>query len=127
MDRDLYLNTEEVHHMTQTLILVANENKLTYFQQFYTESPAKTNLATETDVSQKTDNGSGNMHHEILARLQSKLDNKGGLTQEDFLVWSVENNSLVAPLLELLFQVCHVSLGLRPHCRHNEYEIGMYC
>ncbi|CAH1110200.1 unnamed protein product [Psylliodes chrysocephalus] len=125
MDRDLYLNTEEVHHMTQTLILVANENKLTYFQQFYTESPAKTNLATETDVSQKTDNGSGNMHHEILARLQSKLDNKGGLTQEDFLVWSVENNSLVAPLLELLFQVCHVSLGLRPHCRHNEYEIVM--
>lgn len=39
-------------------------------------------------------------------------------------MWAVEDNSLVAPVLELLFQVCHVSLGLKPHCRHNEYEIG---
>lgn len=53
-----------------------------------------------------------------------QLDSNGGLTQEDFLMWAVEDNSLVAPVLELLFQVCHVSLGLRPHCRHNEYEIG---
>ncbi|XP_056633766.1 ubiquitin carboxyl-terminal hydrolase 32 isoform X1 [Diorhabda sublineata] len=124
MDRDSYLNSEEVQHMTQTLIIVANENKLTYFQQFHSESPPKQqDLLTDTTPISKSD--SGDMHQEILACLQSKLDNKGGLAQEDFLVWSVENNSLVAPLLELLFQVCHVSLGLRPHCRHNEYEIVM--
>ncbi|CAG9854986.1 unnamed protein product [Phyllotreta striolata] len=124
MDRDLYLNTEEVQHMTQTLILVADENKLTYLQQYYPESSPKSHSGD--DHKPETSTGENlNLHQEILERLQSKLDDKGGLTQEDFLVWSVENNSLVAPLLELLFQVCHVSLGLRPHCRHNEYEIVM--
>lgn len=63
-------------------------------------------------------------HRKTLECLCEKLDASGSLTLEDFLVWSVLNNSLIAPLLELLFQVCHVSLGLRPHCRHEEYEIG---
>ncbi|XP_072379109.1 ubiquitin carboxyl-terminal hydrolase 32-like isoform X1 [Diabrotica undecimpunctata] len=128
MDRDCYLNSEEVQHMTQTLIVVANENKLTYFQQFQPDPLPKPDLLTDVMLSETKRSeavGNGDMHREILACLQSKLDDKGGLTQEDFLVWSVENNSLVAPLLELLFQVCHVSLGLRPHCRHNEYEIVM--
>lgn len=59
-----------------------------------------------------------------LLDLKGRLTPEGFLTQEDFLVWSVDNNILVAPLLELLFQVCHVSLGLKPHCRHHEHEIG---
>lgn len=59
-----------------------------------------------------------------LECLEEKLNESGGLTLEDFLVWSVQYNGLIAPLLELLFQVCHVSLGLRPHCRHEEYQIG---
>ncbi|CAG4967965.1 unnamed protein product [Parnassius apollo] len=46
------------------------------------------------------------------------------LTAEDFLIWSVESAArLVRPLLELLFDVCHVTLGLRPHCRHHEHDI----
>ncbi|ERL90606.1 hypothetical protein D910_07953, partial [Dendroctonus ponderosae] len=112
MDRDLYLNSEELESMKQTLQFIANENKLTFSSQFYLEQPS-TNL--ELDAS----------HCKALESLYKKLDDKNGLTQEDFLMWAVEDNSLVAPLLELLFQVCHVSLGLKPHCRHNEYEIVM--
>lgn len=48
------------------------------------------------------------------------------LTQEDFMMWSVQSTvNLVQPFLDLLFEVCHVVLGLRPQCRHLEYDIGM--
>lgn len=46
-------------------------------------------------------------------------------TQEDFMMWSVQSSvNLVQPFLDLLFEVCHVVLGLRPQCRHLEYDIG---
>lgn len=47
-------------------------------------------------------------------------------TQEDFMMWSVQSQlNLLQPFLDLLFEVCHVVLGLRPQCRHLEYNIGM--
>lgn len=50
------------------------------------------------------------------------------LTQEDFMMWSVQSTvNLVQPFLDLLFEVCHVVLGLRPQCRHLEYDIGKIC
>ncbi|XP_030745241.1 ubiquitin carboxyl-terminal hydrolase 32 isoform X3 [Sitophilus oryzae] len=112
MDRDLYLNADELENMKQTLQLISNENKLTYAPQFYLDQHS-TNFESDPN------------HNKALESLYNKVDSRGGLTQEDFLVWAVEDKSLVAPLLELLFQVCHVSLGLKPHCRHNEYEIVM--
>ncbi|CAK1541410.1 unnamed protein product [Leptosia nina] len=46
------------------------------------------------------------------------------LAAEDFLIWSVESaQALVAPFLELVFEVCHIVLGLRPHCKHHERDI----
>lgn len=49
------------------------------------------------------------------------------LTQEDFLIWSVETaEALVTPFLDLIFEVCHVVLGLRPQCKHQERDIGEY-
>ncbi|VVC97033.1 unnamed protein product, partial [Leptidea sinapis] len=46
------------------------------------------------------------------------------LAREDFLIWSTEGGAvLLAPFLELLFQLAHVSLGLRPACRHQERDI----
>ncbi|KAJ8972102.1 hypothetical protein NQ314_000328 [Rhamnusium bicolor] len=131
MDRDCYLNTEEVQHMLQTLLFIANENTLTYSVQSFHENPAhqKRDLFIENvkDDFQKSslESDIARKHSKTLESVNDRLDQQGGLTQEDFLVWSVENNSLVAPLLELLFQVCHVSLGLKPHCRHDEYEIVM--
>ncbi|CAG9815061.1 unnamed protein product [Phaedon cochleariae] len=115
MDRDCYLNAEEVQHMTQTLHFIANENKHTYSSP----EPHQTHLGDDRDRPKME------THRATMEGLKDRLDEQGGLSQEDFLVWSVEDNGLLAPLLELLFQVCHVSLGLRPHCRHNEYEIVM--
>lgn len=121
------MNPEQVQHMNETLVFIANENKLTYSSNILHENmhkpdPFVENLSDttncEVDIAQK--------HNKTLECLGEKLDGNGGLTLEDFLVWSVKNNSLIAPLLELLFQVCHVSLGLRPHCRHEEYEIGTF-
>lgn len=40
MDRDIYLNAEELENMKQTLQFISNENKLTYASQFYLEQPA---------------------------------------------------------------------------------------
>lgn len=42
------------------------------------------------------------------------------------MMWSVQGQlNLLQPFLDLLFEVCHVVLGLRPQCRHLEYNIGM--
>lgn len=65
------------------------------------------------------------IYAKLLLDLKQRLTVEEHLTQEEFLMWSVNNNVLIAPLLELLFQVCHVSLGLKPHCRHHEHEIVM--
>lgn len=83
----------------------------------------------QVEESQEGDaSGARNNLDEIYAKLlrdlRGRLSAEGFLSQEEFLMWSVDNNILIAPLLELLFQVCHVSLGLKPHCRHHEYEIG---
>ncbi|XP_053617515.1 ubiquitin carboxyl-terminal hydrolase 32 isoform X2 [Plodia interpunctella] len=46
------------------------------------------------------------------------------LALEDFLIWSVEAaDALVTPFLDLVFEVCHIVLGLRPQCRHRERDI----
>lgn len=95
--------------MVETLRFIAQENKLTY----------ASGHVIEPETPDRDE------HTKTLDSLNVKIDSDGGLTQEDYLVWSVKNNSLLAPLLELLFQVCHVSLGLKPYCRHNEYEIVM--
>ncbi|PZC82634.1 hypothetical protein B5X24_HaOG210078 [Helicoverpa armigera] len=55
------------------------------------------------------------------------IANDMALTLEDFLIWSVESaEALVSPFLDLLFEVCHVVLGLRPQCKHQERDIGEY-
>ncbi|XP_026332439.1 ubiquitin carboxyl-terminal hydrolase 32-like, partial [Hyposmocoma kahamanoa] len=52
------------------------------------------------------------------------IANDLALTLEDFLIWSVETaENLVSPFLELVFEVCHIVLGLRPHCKHQERDI----
>ena len=46
------------------------------------------------------------------------------LSQENFLMWSVESQlNIVQPFLDLLFEVCHIVFGLRPQCKHLEFEI----
>lgn len=41
------------------------------------------------------------------------------------MMWSVQSQlNLVQPFLDLLFEVCHIVLGLRPQCKHLESNIG---
>ncbi|XP_075983851.1 ubiquitin specific protease 32 isoform X2 [Anticarsia gemmatalis] len=52
------------------------------------------------------------------------IANDMALTLEDFLIWSVESaEALVTPFLDLVFEVCHIVLGLRPQCKHQERDI----
>lgn len=113
--------------MRQTLVFIVSDCKMNCTNSILHGNVQKPDPFTEnlTDTA-NSENDIFAKINKALECLEEKLDESGGLTQEDFLVWSVQNNSLIAPLLELLFQVCHVSLGLRPHCRHEEYEIGMY-
>ncbi|KYB26971.1 ubiquitin carboxyl-terminal hydrolase 32 isoform X2 [Tribolium castaneum] len=106
MDRDCYLNPDELQHMIHTLMLVANENNKRF-----------NGYDGNFDSDKEED------HSKILQSLTQRLDERGGLSQEEFLVWGVEDNGLVEPMLELLFQVCHVSFVLRPACRHHEHDI----
>lgn len=58
---------------------------------------------------------------------ESLIASDAALTAEEFLMWAVERaERLLTPLLELVFDVCHVVLGLRPQCRHHERDIGQY-
>lgn len=108
MDRDNTLNSQELEHMIDILLYVAKENK---------------------HNNQKHDHDDNNQIEEeykkLLDELKVHLNEDGCLSQEEFLMWSVDDNPLVAPMLELLFQICHVSLGLKPNCRHHEHKIGM--
>ncbi len=60
----------------------------------------------------------------LVARLWDSHDpqGKGVLTQEEFLVWTVDN-AYPREFSRLLFQLCHVVLGLRPLTRREEGQI----
>lgn len=139
MDRDNLLNQKELQHMIDILLFVAKENKLQFELQKNSGSKNSLGKSNNHELLEHQNNEMNLLndckpfssdfldqnYDKLLMLLKQKLNPNGAVTQEDFLMWSVDNNILVAPLLELLFQVCHVSLGLKPHCRHHEYEIGM--
>ncbi|GAA6065942.1 ubiquitin carboxyl-terminal hydrolase 32 isoform X1 [Tachysurus ichikawai] len=47
---------------------------------------------------------------------------QGHLTLEDYQIWSVKS-ALASEFLNLLFQVCHIVLGLRPATPKEEGQI----
>ncbi|XP_055716010.1 ubiquitin carboxyl-terminal hydrolase 32-like [Phlebotomus papatasi] len=100
-DRDGVLSQEELKQMVEVLLFVAQEsNNFAFFR----------NMTHETVMKELTERAEKN---EAFV-----------FTQEDFLMWSIESQlNLVAQFLELLFEVCHVVFGLRPQCRHMEYDI----
>ena len=54
--------------------------------------------------------------------VEKLLGTSAHLSLEDFLVWTVEN-SLAKDFAKLIFQLCHVVLGLRPSSRREEGEL----
>lgn len=121
MDRDGLLDSVELQHMIEILVFIAKENK--------PRADAKDEDFKKCRVEKISEGNNrylDEVYVKLLEDLKGRLGDDGTLSQEDFLMWSVDDNPLVAPLLELLFEVCHVSLGLKPHCRHHEHEIGEF-
>lgn len=121
IDRDGVLNVQEISDMINILLFVAKESSnsnsnqmknLTYIQVFdeLCERVAANKMPTKV----------------TNAIINDDKDAKDlTFTQEDFMMWSVQSQSnLLQPFMDLLFEVCHVVLGLRPQCRHLEYNIG---
>ncbi|KAG8233419.1 hypothetical protein J437_LFUL013413, partial [Ladona fulva] len=103
-DRDGILNEMELKHMANVLLFVRRENK--------TPQELAVDPYGDLDVDA--------VINEI--RSSTPTASKEGLTQEEYLMWTV-GNSLPMDFLNLLFQVCHVVLGLRPVSREEEAEI----
>lgn len=112
-DRDGILNSSEVEQMIRIMHLVAKECCLTN---------AYKNVTYEQTLSDL---------HEFVLKNKTWCTDKTkdaskefSLSQEDFLMWCVQNNVNVSqPFMDLLFEVCHIVFGLRPQCKHLEFQI----
>ncbi|XP_059091560.1 ubiquitin carboxyl-terminal hydrolase 32-like isoform X2 [Tigriopus californicus] len=98
-DRDGVLNENEMRIMCECLVHVRNQNASTF-------APLKPDI--------------GQMISDILER----HDPKGSrtLSVQEFLVWTV-NNPYPEEFSRLIFQICHIVLGLRPLSRSDERDI----
>lgn len=52
---------------------------------------------------------------------------EGYLTEEEYIQWATSEGSLSNMLLSVLFEVCHVRLGLRPQSLSDEARVVRYC
>lgn len=125
IDRDGVLNEIEVKQMIEILIFIANEStnaKNTQHRtcdEFIIELKNRKTKQADVNCSLESE---GKICKNEIGEMQS-----ADLTQEDFLMWNIENSfHLVQPFLDLLFETCHIVLGLRPQCRHLEHDIGKY-
>ncbi|CAI9715032.1 ubiquitin carboxyl-terminal hydrolase 32-like [Octopus vulgaris] len=98
------LDKDGLKSMLEALVLIRKENN----------SPEE----LEDDVFHRLDPETVAM--EIL--LCHDGDQDGCITMEEYLVWTV-NNTLSEDLLNLLSQICHIVLGLRPLTREEEGKI----
>lgn len=120
LDRDGRLSHSEIKEMVDILLNVAKENNYSQGAVTGDESNAATRESVMCELrahSKKCLSGS-----EEEQEVQE--DDAFELSQESFLVWCVENPlNVVQQFLDLLFDVCHIVLGLRPQCRHVELNI----
>lgn len=116
IDRDGVLDAKEIAEMINILLLVAKESSA---------STAVRSLSYDQVYNELQDRAFG--ENGGIGKMKSKTSKESfTFTQEDFMMWSVQSQlNLLQPFLDLLFEVCHVVLGLRPQCRHLEYNIGM--
>lgn len=99
-DRDGVLCREEIHEMVVALLEVWRDNRTDSIPELQSSVP--------------------NIVEDILK--VHDTTKKGHLTLEDYQIWSVQS-ALAAEFLNLLFQVCHIVLGLRPATPEEEGQI----
>lgn len=117
IDRDGVLDAKEIAEMINILLFVAKESSA---------STAVRCLSYDQVYNELQDRAFGGDGAASKIKSRAAKDSFT-FTQEDFMMWSVQSQlNLLQPFLDLLFEVCHVVLGLRPQCRHMEYNIGMH-
>ncbi|XP_071486831.1 ubiquitin carboxyl-terminal hydrolase 32-like [Diadema antillarum] len=105
-DRDSVLSLEELETMCRALLNVRRESRVGMEIDF----KAVENLNPVAIAADILSNHAG--------------DKDRGITAEEFQVWAVKN-SLPDDFNKLLFQVCHIILGLRPQTTTEEKEVIM--
>lgn len=100
VDRDGILSRDELHEMVVALLEVWKDNRTDTLPELH---------SSVSDIVE----GILKMHD------TTKL---GHLTLEDYQIWSVKS-ALANEFLNLLFQVCHIVLGLRPATPEEEGQI----
>lgn len=106
------LNHEETLQMINVLLFVAKENR---DSQQYKELTKQHIISDMLQfVQRKSPDGVPSMlTHDNVS-----------LTAEDFMLWNVQCGlRLMQPLLDLIFELCHIVFGLWPQCKHMEYDI----
>nr|XP_017021234.1 ubiquitin carboxyl-terminal hydrolase 32 isoform X3 [Drosophila kikkawai] len=112
VDRDGVLSHEETLQMINVLLLVAKENR---DAQQYKELTKQHVISDLLEFGQRR---SPDGEPSKLTR-----DNVS-LTAEDFMLWNVQCDlRLMQPLLDLIFELCHIVFGLWPQCKHMENDI----
>lgn len=136
-DRDGLLNFSEIRQMIEILLIVARESATSKNYRSVTVDGILAELQHKKDKQLNVVVADGSAtttvrnvdDEEDEIPIVGDLDNGEppltfNLTQEDFLMWNVESASnIVQPFLDLLFEMCHIVLGLRPQCRHLEHDI----
>ncbi|XP_006811225.1 ubiquitin carboxyl-terminal hydrolase 32-like [Saccoglossus kowalevskii] len=107
-DHDGLLSRKELEDMVAVLVQVRSENR-----------PPK---HVEADTLQDAEDNISSVVDDILASHDS--DNDSAITLEEYQIWSVKS-ALPTEFLSLLFQICHIVLGLRTTTRHEEGDIIM--
>lgn len=100
VDRDGVLSRDEIHEMVVALLEVWKDNR--------------------TDTLPEFDSSVSEIVEDILK--MHDTTKQGHLTLEDYQIWSVKS-ALANEFLNLLFQVCHIVLGLRPATPEEEGQI----
>ncbi|KAJ8312078.1 hypothetical protein KUTeg_009451 [Tegillarca granosa] len=103
-NHDGKLSQDELKDMVECLVLVTHENR--------------PKMEMEADVFYKMDPEM--IAKEILACHDGDKD--GCITMEEYLVWTV-NNTLANDFLDLLSQICHIVMGLKPQTIEEEGNI----
>ncbi|KQS44270.1 ubiquitin carboxyl-terminal hydrolase 32 isoform X1 [Drosophila erecta] len=112
VDRDGVLSHEETLQMINVLLLVAKENR---------EAQQYKDLTKQLVISDLLEFGQRRSPDGTPSKLTR--DNVS-LTAEDFMLWTVQCDlRLMQPLLDLIFELCHIVFGLWPQCKHMENDI----
>ncbi|CAD7081508.1 unnamed protein product [Hermetia illucens] len=121
IDRDGVLNFKELNQMVEILIYVAKESSSANNTKTFLINHVINDMVRFS--RQNKDNGSQCLPDNVCIG-----DNNQFLdfyfSQEDFMMWSIQSPlNLVRPFLDLFFEVCHIVFGLKPQCRHLEFDI----